>query len=295
MDLRQIRYFVAVAEDEHFGRASERIRIAQPALSRQIQLLEAELGVMLFDRLSRGVKLSTAGRSFRDRCTKILDDLGHAVSETQAVARGEAGILKLGFIEVAAWSDAVPHTIMAFQKDNPNVDLTLTSMTTLDQIDAVHDGRIDAGFLYNPPADPFLTVLPVCKHNILLAVPAQSDLAQRRSVTMSDLVGQRFISFHRRESPAYSDELNRAFFKSGVAVDIVHEAKNEAEMLALVTIGFGVALVNQCHQWRKPHGVKLLPVSDLDVSLGLSLVYRTNHRVPALQRFLEILRGWVQA
>ncbi|MET0173970.1 MAG: LysR family transcriptional regulator, partial [Agrobacterium vaccinii] len=85
MDLRQIRYFIAVAEDEHFGRASERIHIAQPALSRQIQLLEAELGVVLFDRLSRGVKLSAAGNAFRDRCTKILDDLGRAVSETQAV------------------------------------------------------------------------------------------------------------------------------------------------------------------------------------------------------------------
>ncbi len=289
MDLRQIRYFIAVAEDEHFGRASERIHIAQPALSRQIQLLEAELGVVLFDRLSRGVKLSAAGRAFRDRCTKILDDLGRAVSETQAIARGESGVLKLGFIEVAAWSGAIPDTIMAFQKNNPGVDLTLSSMTTLDQIDAINDGRIDAGFLYNAPADPSLTILPVSKHNILLAVPAKSDLAQRPSVTMPELQGQRFISFHRRESPAYSDELNSAFFNSGINVDVVHEAENEAEMLALVTVGVGMALVNECHKWRMPHGVKLLPVTDLKVGLDLSFVYRTKNTVPALRRFLDIL------
>jgi DNA-binding transcriptional LysR family regulator len=291
MDLRQIRYFIAVAEDEHFGRASERIHIAQPALSRQIQLLEAELGVMLFERLPRGVKLSAAGRTFREHCRQILIDLSHAVSETQAVARGESGMLKLGFIEVAAWSGTIPETIMEFRRTNPGVRLVLSSMTTLDQIEGIHDGRIDAGFLYNPPSDSLLTVLPIVRHKVLLAVQAGSALAGKRSVHVSELAGQPFISFHRRESPTYYDELHRGLFNAGVTVDVVHEAANEAEMLALVTTGLGLALVNECQKWRMPHGIKLLSVTGLDVGLNLALVYRPNHAVPALQRFLAMLAG----
>lgn len=294
MDLRQIRYFIAVAEDEHFGRASERIHIAQPALSRQIQLLEAELGVTLFDRLPRGVKLSAAGRTFREHCSQILVDLSHAVSETQAVARGESGMLKLGFIEVAAWSGIIPETIMEFRRTNPGVRLVLSAMTSLNQIEGIYDGRIDAGFLYNPPTDPLLTVLPVTRHAVLLAVPSSSEFAGREAVDVSELAGQPLISFHRRESPAYYDELHRGLFQAGVAVNIVHEAENEAEMLALVTTGLGMALVNECQKWRMPHGIVLIPVRGLDVGLNLALVYRVNQSVPALRRFLELVGHCVQ-
>jgi DNA-binding transcriptional LysR family regulator len=290
MDLRQIRYFIAVAEDEHFGRASERIHIAQPALSRQIQLLEAELGVSLFDRLPRGVRLSVAGRTFLEHCNKIMVDLGHAVSETQAVDRGESGMLKLGFIEVAAWSGTIPETIMAFRRLNPGVRLELNALTTLDQIQGIYDGRIDAGFLYNPPLnDPLLTVLPITRHAVLLAVQAGMPLAERGSVDVGELTGMPLISFYRRQSPIYYDELHRGLFKSGVTMKVVHEADNEAEMLALATTGLGVALVNECQKWRMPHGIALIPVHGLDVGLNLAFVYRANHAVPSLRRFLALL------
>lgn len=290
MDLRQIRYFIAVAEDEHFGRASERIHIAQPALSRQIQLLEQELGVNLFERLPRGVRLSAAGRTFLEACTKILVDLSHAVSETQAVDRGESGMLKLGFIEVAAWSGTIPETIMAFRRQNPGVRLALNSMTTLDQIQGIYDGRIDAGFLYNPPLnDPLLTVLPITRHAVLLAVQTGSPFADRQSVDARELNGMPLISFFRRQSPVYYDELHRGLFKAGISVRIVHEGDNEAEMLALVTTGLGVALVNECQRWRKPQGIAFVPVTGLDVGLNLAFVYRSNHAVPALRQFLALL------
>lgn len=295
MDLRQIRYFVAVAEDEHFGRASERIHIAQPALSRQIQMLEAELGVNLFERLPRGVKLSAAGQTFLDYGRKLMLDLGHAVSETQAVGRGEAGMLKLGFIEVAAWSGTIPGVIMEFRRSNPGVQLALRSMTTLDQIEALQDGRIDAGFLYNPPASvPALTVLPIARHAVLLAVPSDSALARQQKIDVKELAGHPLISFHRRQSPTYHDELHRGLFNAGVVVNVVHEAENEAEMLALVTTGLGVALVNECQRWRIPQGLSLVRVSGLDVGLDLALVHRTGHALPALERFRELVRREAQ-
>jgi DNA-binding transcriptional LysR family regulator len=292
MDLRQIRYFIAVAEDEHFGRASERIHIAQPALSRQIQLLEAELGVNLFERLPRGVRLSVAGKTFLEHCNKILVDLSHAVSETQAVDRGESGMLKLGFIEVAAWSGTIPETIMAFRRLNPGVRLALNAMTSLDQIQGIHDGRIDAGFLYNPPqGDPALTVLPITRHRVLLAVQKGSTFAGRQTVDAQELSGMPLISFFRRQSPVYYDELHRGLFKAGVTVKVVHEGDNEAEMLALVTTGLGVALVNEGQRWRKPDGIVFIPVTGLDVGLDLAFVYRANHAVPALRQFLGLLEG----
>lgn len=284
-----MRYFVAIAEDEHFGRAAQRIRIAQPALSRQIQLLEAELGVTLFDRLARGVKLSAAGRTFLQHCRHILADLDHAVSETQAVARGESGVLKLGFIEVVAWSGVIPETIMQFRLANPGVRLQPNAMTSLDQIEAILEGRIDAGFLYNPPDDPLLTALPVTRHTLLLAVPAASDFATRSAVDISELAGQPLISFHRHQSPGYYDQLHREFLRAGLAASIVHEAENEAEMLALVTTGLGIALVNECQRWRKPHGLALIAVTGFDIALDLALVYRSGQPLPALERFIALL------
>lgn len=290
MDLRQIRYFIAVAEDEHFGRASERIRIAQPALSRQIQLLEMEIGVTLFERLPRGVRLSAAGRTFLEHCTQIMTSLDHAVSETQAVARGESGILKLGFIEVAAWNGVIPETIKEFRRNYPNVRLVLNSLSGLMQLQGIYDGRIDAGFIYNPPKDPLLVIHPVRRHTVLLAVSTESEWATRPFVDVSELAGKPFISFQRRESPTYHDELTRGLFQAGVSINVIHEAINEAEMLALVTTGTGMALVNECQKWRPPHGVSLVPVRNLDVGLELALVYRRNHTVPALTQFLTLLK-----
>lgn len=288
MELRQIRYFAAVAEDEHFGRAAQRIHIAQPALSRQIQLLEQEMGVTLFERLPRGVRLSAAGRMFRDQAAKILADLGHAVSETQAVARGEAGVLKLGFIEVAAWSGVIPRAITAFRRAYPGVRLALSSMTSLDQIDALFDGGVDIGFLYNPPNDPLLKVMPIARHSVVLAVPANSEFAGRASVDVSELAGQPLISFHRRRSPTLYNSMHRGLFRSCPEVNIVHLSENEAEMLALVTSGLGVALVNECQRWRPPTGIFLIAITGLDVGLELALVCRANHSTPALKQFLSL-------
>ena len=289
MDLRQIRYFIAVAEDEHFGRAAERIHIAQPALSRQIQLLETELGLTLFDRLPRGVRLSAAGRLFRDHCSKIVADLGHAVIETQALARGESGVLKLGFIEVAAWEGLIPRSITEFRRAHPDVRLALSAMSSLDQIEGLFDGRIDGGFLYNPPNDPLLSVLAVARHTVVLAVPQTSDFSGRESVDVSELAGQPLISFHRRRSPALYDSLFRGLVQRCAEINIVQEAENEAEMLALVTSGLGFALVNECQRWRTPQGIALVNVTGVDAGLELSFVCRANQRAASLKRFIALL------
>lgn len=292
MLLRQIRYFLAVAQEGHFRRAAERIRVAQPALSRQVALLEESLGVTLFERLPRGVQLSVAGRTFMEHCSRILADLDRAVAETQAVDRGRSGSLDLGFIEVAAWNGPLPRTILAFRRQNPGVGLVVHSMTSLDQLDGIRTGRLDAGFLYNPPADERgLSVLPVARHRVLLAVEAGSPLAGRKSIPMGELAGLPLVLFHRPQSPIYHDELTAAFLNANVPLNVAHLAHDEAAMLALVTTGHGAALVNECQKWRPPQGVAFIDIEGLDVFLDLAFVYRAGHMTPALRNFLEVLES----
>ncbi len=291
MELRQIQYFIAIAELEHFGRASQRLRIAQPALSRQVKLLEAELGTLLFERLPRGVRLTEAGRVFLERTRGLVQQLDHAVLETRAAAEGRAGALRLGVIEVAAWEGVVPESLRRFRAAFPEVRLVLSALSGARQIDAIRLKHLDAGLLYNPPDDPALAVLPLARHPVMLAVHAASPLAGAEAVRLADLADQDFIGFHRRESPRFYDDLQAAFDRARFTPRISAEMRNEADMLALVSAGAGVALVNSCQRFRPPQAVRFLPVPGLDVALTLALVHPADGDAPVVGRYAEIVRG----
>ena len=295
MELRQIQYFVAIAELEHFGRASQRLRIAQPALSRQMKLLEAELGTPLFERLPRGVRLTAAGRVFLDRTRGLARQLEHAALDARAAAEGTVGVLRLGVIEVAAWEGIVPDSIRAFRLAFPEVRLALSALPGARQIDAIRLKELDAGLLYNPPDDPALSVLPLVRHPLMLAVPAESPLATRTDIRLADLADQDFIGFQRRESPRFYDDLQAALARRGFQPRISAEMRTEADMLALVSAGAGVALVNSCQQFRPPQGVRFRPVAEVDVSLSLALVHLADEDAPVVRRYAEVLRGMLVA
>ena len=150
MELRHLRYFVAVGEEEHFGRAAQRLRVAQPALSRQIQDLEREIGSTLFDRLSRGVKISSAGKLFL-QARRLLHQLNEATERAQRVARGQSGTLRVGFTENASWRGVVPDSLHLFRERSPDAELQLNPLPSLQQLEAVRSGRLDAAFMFNPP------------------------------------------------------------------------------------------------------------------------------------------------
>ena len=172
MELRHLRYFVAVGEEEHFGRAAQRLRVAQPALSRQIQDLEREIGFKLFDRLSRGVKISSAGRLFLEEARRILQQLNEATERAQRVARGQSGTLRVGSTE-CHWRRVVPDSLHLFRERYPDAELQLNPLPSLQQLEAVRSGRLDAGFMFNPPKrDRELDQLPVALNSLALAAPA---------------------------------------------------------------------------------------------------------------------------
>ena len=172
MELRHLRYFVAVGEEQHYSRGAQRLRVAQPALSRQIQDLEAELGFKLFDRLSRGVKLSTPGKLFLEEARRILQQVDEATKRVQRVASGQSGTMRVGFIESMSWHGVVPDAFRQFREQQPDAELQIRPQSSLEQIQAVRSGQLDAGFLFTiANIDRELAQLDIERVNLMLAVP----------------------------------------------------------------------------------------------------------------------------
>jgi DNA-binding transcriptional LysR family regulator len=292
MELRHLRYFVAVGEEQHYGRASRRLRVAQPALSRQIQDLEEEVGFRLFDRLPRGVKLSAAGKLFLEDATRILQTVGEATARAARVARGQSGTLRVGFPENASWHGVVPDSFRRFRDQQPDVDLQLQPMASLEQLDAIRSTRLDAGFLnFMPKADRELDQLLVGIQHIDLAVPKRHPLTKLKNLRLRDLAGMPFVWFPRRANPGFYDRMMLECYRGGLRAPlIIQEGFNEATILSLVSTGLGVGWVLGSARWRCPKTVAILPVVDLKIPLTLDLAWRRDNTSPLLARFIGEVR-----
>jgi DNA-binding transcriptional LysR family regulator len=293
MELRHLRYFVAVAEEEHYGRAAGRLRVAQPALSRQIQDLEEEIGFKLFDRLSRGVKISAAGKVFLEDARRILHEVNEATARARRVASGQSGTLRMGLAEAVSWHGIVPESFRRFRDLHPDAELQLHPSSSAAQIEAVRSGQLDAGFVFTiANLERELAQLPVAVLNLVLAAPKGHTLAKAKKLRLCDLNDAAFIWFPRRESPLYYDRLMQECFRGGLKTpQIVQEAINEATILSLVSCGLGVAFVSSATRWRCPEGVALLPVADLNLPLPFSLIWRKDNQSPLLARFVADVRS----
>ncbi len=292
MELRHLRYFVAVGEEQHYGRASRRLRVAQPALSRQIQDLEEQVGFKLFDRLSRGVKLSAAGKLFLEDARRILQAVSEATARAAHVARGLSGTLRVGFSENASWHGVVPDSFRRFRGQQPDAELQLQPAASLEQLDAIRSGSLDAGFVnFMPRADPELDQLDVAVHHVELAVPKRDPLTKLKKLRLQDLTDAAFVWFPRRASPAFYDRLMHECYRGGLkSPRIVQEGLNEATILSLVSTGLGVGWVLGSARWRCPETVAIVPVVDLNVPVRLALAWRRDNTSPLLARFIGELR-----
>jgi DNA-binding transcriptional LysR family regulator len=291
MELRHLRYFVAVGEDEHYGRAAQRLRVAQPALSSQIQDLEREIGAQLFDRLPRGVRLSAAGKVFLEDCRRILKDVNEAAIRAERAARGIIGTLRVGFTESASWHGVVPDALREIRRTHPEADLQLSSLSSLEQIEAVRSGRLDTAFVYVRTADPQIAEIVVDSHLVVLAMPRRHPVSRLKKLRLRDLVETDFVWFPRRQHPANYDRLLQACSRGGLTNPrIVQEAVDQATMLSLVSCGLGVAFVADATRWRCPKEVVLRKVDDLRLPLTVSCIWRKDNRSPLLARFLEHVR-----
>ena len=292
MELRHLRYFVAVGEEQHYGQAARKLRVAQPALSRQIQDLEEELGFKLFERLPRGVKLSRAGTLFLEDARRILQEVNEAAVRADRVARGHSGTLRVGFAENASWRGVVPDSFRRFREQKRDAELQLQPAASLAQLEAIRSGRLDAGFLhFMPKADPELDQLPVAINNVELAVPKRHPLTKVKRIRLRDLTDAPFVWFPRRDSPAFYDHLMHECYRGGLkSPRIVQEGLNEATILSLVSTGLGVGWVLGTARWRCPESVAILPVVDLNVTVRLALAWRRDNTSPLLANFVDEVR-----
>jgi DNA-binding transcriptional LysR family regulator len=269
------------------------LRVAQPALSRQIQDLEDDVGFTLFERLPRGVKLSAAGKVFLEDARRILRAVDEATARAARVARGETGTLRVGFAENASWHGVVPDSFRRFRDQQPDAELQLQPAPSSDQLDALRSGRLDAGFVnFMPTSDPELDQLTVAVHRVELAVPKNHPLVRRKSLRVRDLAGSAFVWFPRRTNPTFHDRIMRECQRGGLRFPrIVQEGRNEATILSLVSTGMGVGWVLASARWRCPQNVVILPVADLTATVRLALTWRRDNASPLLERFIAEVRS----
>src|SRR5580658_5608336 len=292
MELRHLRYFVAVGEEQHYRRAASRLRVAQPALSRQIQDLEAEVGFKLFERLPRGVKLSAAGKQFLQDARRILQEVNEAAGRAGRVARGLSGTLRVGFAENASWRGVVPDSFRRFREQQPDAELQLQPAASLEQLEAIRSGRLDAGFVnFMPKSDPELDQLLVARQHVELAAPKKHPLTRLKKLRLRDLTDASFVWFPRRANPAFYDRMMLECYRGGLkSPRIVQEGVNEPTILSLVSTGMGVGWVLATARWRCPKSVVILPVVDLNMRLTLVLVWRKDNASPLLANFIAEVR-----
>src|ERR1019366_3130956 len=247
MELRHLRYFLAVAEELHFHRAATRLHISQPPLSQQIRALERELGVTLLERNRRRVGLTAAGEAFRDDTRAILAAVERATERAQNVARGSLGTLSVGFVGSAMFSPTLPDILREFRATRPDVELVLRELPTTAQLHALVGGELDVGVIRGPVAeseiDPQLELMTIQRERLVAALPAVHRLATRRRLRAEDLRGETFVILARREAPGLYAGLALAMGEAGGLPEDVLEVAEMQTIISLVAGGFGVSLV----------------------------------------------------
>jgi DNA-binding transcriptional LysR family regulator len=289
MELRHLRYFVAVAEELHFGRAAERLHLAQPPLSRQIRQLEAELGVRLLERTKRRVQLTSAGQVFLREARDILAQVDHAADLARQAARGETGQLAVGFIGAASYS-VLPVVLQAFRARFPQVALALQELTTAQQLAALREGRLQVGFVRPPVEDPRLAAETILREPLLVALPRAHRLAGRSAVALDALAREPFVLFPRPLGPGLYDQIMALCQRAGFAPRVTQEARQMQTITRLVGAGIGVSLVPSSVQNLRGFGVAYRPLADATPDVEMALAWRRDDPSEVLQRFLEVAR-----
>jgi len=290
MELRHLRYFVAVAEELHFRRAAERLHMSQPPLSQQIRQLEQEVGAQLLSRNQRKVELTAAGAAFLVRAREILEAVEDAARQARRVQRGEVGRLAVGFVGSAMYS-FVPELLRAFREQAPDIALRLHELGTTEQLRQLDDGRLDVGFLRTPGRRPGLSFETVLEEPVVVAMPDVHPLAQRSLVRLSDLVGESLVLLTPAGSPGLRAALASSIAQLGGEERIIQEVAEMQTVIGLVAAGVGISLVPESVRALVRHGVTYRPLDDTAPVVRLAMAWRATDESPVLTAFLEKARA----
>jgi DNA-binding transcriptional LysR family regulator len=291
MELRHLRYFVAVAEELHFTRAAERLGIKQPPLSLQIRQLETQLGTRLFRRLTRGIELTETGALLLDEARRVLDQIERIKAGVQSRARGETGRIHVGLASATYFQPLVPAIIRAYRERYPGVLLSPRQSNSALLIAGLRSHEIDVAFIRPPIIDAEgLTVLPLLDEPMLIVLPTGHSLASRGAIPFAALAQEKWILLPRAMSPGPYDAIIASCQRAGFSPNVEQEAPEIPSIVYLVAAGFGVSIVPQSTNQIRAEGVRYLAIEGEGPRAPISLAYRRNDHSPPVRNFVELAR-----
>ncbi len=288
MDIRHVRYFLAVADSGSVAAAARQLHIVQPALSRQIRDLEEELGAPLFSRSARGVELTAAGEQFALDARKLLIDFQSARQRALRVAQGSAGALRLGISPAYGWHPAILSQINRFREAHPDISLRVEPMLAARQLTAIADGELDAGFFgWRDARDTRFSAMTVFDCGLRIAVPRRAGIVMQVPERLSDLAPLPSVWFDRDTAPTYYDFLIRQCQLAGFSPNIVQLGGDTTTILGLVAAGFGYSIVPDSAQHCCPSSTALIAHPELTMSYPVEFVWKQEHLNGPLARFIR--------
>jgi LysR family transcriptional regulator, benzoate and cis,cis-muconate-responsive activator of ben and cat genes len=294
MELRQMRSFVAVAEELHFGHAARRLRIAQPALSRQIQAIERELMVQLLARNRRRVQVTPAGQVFLDHARLILARTEDAVRAAQRASGGVSGALNIGFVGSATY-DVLPAVLRAFRQSSPQVALTLSEMTVHAQLEALIEKRIDIGLLRLPAKTEGLVFRTVSREPLYVALPSAHRLSQYPALRLSALAGEPFVLYPDHPRPSWTEFIVGLCQQAGFQPIVAQRTIEIQTTLSLVAAGIGLSIVPKCVGNILRKDVVYRRLTGVHARTDLLVAFREHDPAPVVRTFLGVLRQTVRS
>lgn len=291
IDLRHLRCFVAVAEELHFRRAAERLHLAQPALSRAIQWLEAELGAPLFVRTTRNVTLTEAGRAFLDESRQALKQFDKAVGLARSAAAGHVGDLTVAYMDFAI-NGALPGILKDFRARCPGIRVALLHMWTEKQRQAILANDIDIGFLIGPFVGPEVASLVVRSERFVVVLPESHPLSAKRSIALGDLADEPFILGSSEFWGPYRRKIDELCDSAGFAPHVVQEAYNSDGIFGLIAADMGLTIYVEGARDRGASGVAIRPLAGVDARLETVAAWRKGNASPAIGRFIDVVRAY---
>jgi DNA-binding transcriptional LysR family regulator len=289
MELRHLRYFLAVAEELHFGRAAERLGIEQPPLSRQIQNLEADLGARLFDRTKRRVGLTAQGRFLKVEAARLLEQADLVRNNIRLLEEGTSGTVRLGYVGAAMYS-LLPAVLTALRARCPDLGTQLVELGNEEQVRALGAGEIDLGFVRSPLEAKGLTVRPAFLEPYALVLPRAHPLAGQKRVALAAVAEEPFVSFARECAPGMVDEIHAICRRAGFAPRLAHSTSQIHTILRLVESGLGYSIVPASVGSRQDFAVRFVELHGIPERTGLSVLSNPALQSPQAARVLEVVR-----
>ena len=289
MELRHLRYFVAVAEELHFGRAAERSFVAQPTLSQQVKAFEDEVGARLFDRSRRGVALTDVGAVLLPHARRVLAEAARAEAAVRVAAEGRAGALRVGY-EAPVMRDGLPAALRAFREGAPDATLDFWEAGSREQAEAVREGRADVGLVLLPVDERDVEVRSLGAAPTVVVLPAGHRLAGREAVRLAELAGEPQVAWAREPAPEVYDAFLRASHEAGFEPRVVQEVRHAESLLGLVAAGVGVATMHAARVQPGYPGVAYARLVEPELAIETGVVWRRGNESPLLARFLEAVR-----